>query len=322
MKALFAPLAAALVALPLAAAPATAQSSGPITLLVGYSAGGSADFAARVIAPEIASRLGRSVVVENATGASGMIALQKLVNNPADTSTIYYGGHDTVAVPMLNPKVKINWEKDTIPVSMTTLTSMVLAVPEASPIKDIAGYVAAAKANPGGVTVGSPGIATAQHFLLEMLSTGAGVKLLHAPYRGGAQVSNDLLGGAIDSAVFTFSTVQPFVQQGKARAILISTAERSKQMPDVPTLAEVPGLAGQSMPIWQGIFVKAGTSADFVAKLDAAIRAGLADPQVQKRYADAGFTATSLESSAFAAFVQVQGATYRRIIDTAGIKIE
>jgi tripartite-type tricarboxylate transporter receptor subunit TctC len=322
MKALVARVAAALVALPLTALPATAQSNGPITLLVGYSAGGSADFAARVIAPEIASRIGRPVVVENATGASGMIALQKLINNPADTATIYYGGQDTVAVPMLNAKVKIDWEKDTIAVGMTTLTSMVLAVPEASPIKDVAGYIAAAKANPGGVAVGTPGIATAQHFLLEMLSSGAGIKLLHAPYRGGAQVSNDLLGGSIDSAVFTFSTVQPFVLQGKARAILISTAERSPQMPNVPTLSEVKGFEGQSLPIWQGIFVKAGTSPAFVAKLDEAIRAGLADPQVQKRYADAGFTARPLDSATFAAFVKVQAKTYRTIIDTAGIKIE
>jgi tripartite-type tricarboxylate transporter receptor subunit TctC len=314
-------LAAAALAVSLAA-PAAAQSTGPITLLVGYSAGGSADFAARVIAPEIAARLGRTVVVENATGASGMIALQKLVNGPTDGSTLYYGGHDTVAVPMLNPKVKVDWEKDTIAVGRTTTTSMVLAVPAASPVKDIAGFIAAAKANPGGVSVGTPGIGTAQHFLAEMLSSGAGIKLLHAPYRGGAQVSNDLLGGAIDSAVFTFSTVLPFVQQGKARAILVSDSRRAHQMPDVPVLDEVKGFEGQSLPIWQGIFVKAGTAPEIVAKLDEAIRAGLADPQVVQRYAGAGFTAAPMDSKAFVGFVREQGKIYRTIIDTAGIKIE
>ena len=113
--------------------------TGPISFLVGYAAGGSADFVARVLAAELPAQLGRNVVVENAAGASGMIALQRLVNQPADTNRIYFGGFDTVAVPMVNPDAKIDWQKETLPVGRTTMTSMVLVVPKDAPYQDLAG---------------------------------------------------------------------------------------------------------------------------------------------------------------------------------------
>ncbi|MFD2265024.1 Bug family tripartite tricarboxylate transporter substrate binding protein [Lacibacterium aquatile] len=241
--------AACLAASLLAAPAAFAQSTGPITLLVGYSAGGSADFAARVVAPEIASRLGRTVVVENATGASGMIALQKLINGKADTNTMYYGGFDTVAVPLVNKDVKIDWAKETIPVSRTVVTSMAFAVLKDKPYTDLQAFVAAAKADPSNLTYGTPGIASAQHFLGEMVAARAGVKLLHAPYRGGAQVSNDLLGGILSSAVLTTSTALPFVQQDKIRVLFVSDTTRSPQLPNVPALSEIPGFEGLSLPL-------------------------------------------------------------------------
>lgn len=303
-------------------AAAAADSNGPITLLVGYSAGGSADFAARVMAPEISSRLGRPVVVENATGASGMIALMKLTNSAPDTSTIYYGGFDTVVVPMANPKVKVDWEKDTIAVGRTAITSMALVVPEASPNRDIAALMNMAKDNSGQVTFGSPGIGTIQHFLCEVLSAKGGVKFVHTPYRGGAQVSNDILGGVLDTAALTLSTALPFVKDGKLRAILTTDTQRSPLMPDVPTLSELSGFDGLSLPIWQGIFVKAGTSAAFTQKLETAIRDGLADPAVKKRFEDAGFNAAPMDSKPFTDFIKTQAKTYRYIIETAAIKLE
>jgi tripartite-type tricarboxylate transporter receptor subunit TctC len=314
---------AACLATSLLAAPAAfAQSSGPITLLVGYSAGGSADFAARVIASEIASRIGRTVVVENATGASGMIALQKLVNSKADTNTMYYGGFDTVAVPLVNKDVKIDWRQQTIPVSRTVVTSMAFAVLKESPYTDLATFVAAAKADPSNLTYGTPGIASAQHFLGEMISSRATIKLLHAPYRGGAQVSNDLLGGILNSAVLTTSTALPFVQQDKIRVLFVSDAARSSQLPDVPALSEVPGFEGLSLPLWQGIFVKSGTPDDFVKKLEIAIAEGLKSPEAQKRYAAAGFSTSPLGGKAFQDFVQAQADAYQTIITEAKITAE
>lgn len=311
------------IAAALSAAPgASAQSRAPITLLVGYPAGGSADFAARVLAPELSTRLGRPVVVENATGASGMIALQKLVIGRADTNTLYYGGFDTVAVPLVNPQVTVDWQKQTVPVGRTTTTSMALAVPQQSPHQDLSAFVAAAQAKPDAVTYGTPGIASAQHFLGEMISARAGVKLAHTPYRGGTQVSNDLLGGSLDSAVLTLSTALPFVQQGKVRVLVVSDLSRSAQLPNVPALGEIKGFEGLSLPLWQGVFVKAGTPEPFVRQLDEAIRAALDDPRVQKRLSDAGFAAAPLGTAEFAGFIKAQAEAYAGIVKAANIKPE
>lgn len=312
----------AVLALSVAAPQAFAQSDGPITLLVGYSAGGSADFAARVIAPELSERLGRTVVVENATGASGMIALQNLINARPDGSTLYYGGFDTVAVPMVNAAVAIDWKVETIPVARTATTSMTIAVPAASPYQTIDDLVAAARAEPDTILYGTPGIGSAQHFVGEMISHAAGVTFLHAPYQGGAQVSNDLLGGMLDSAVFTTSTVLPFLTDGSARALAVTTEDRSAALPDVPTLNETPGFEGLALPLWQGVFVKAGTDAAIVTELATAIEASLAEPDVQERLAGAGFTAAPLPPAEFTAFIEAQAAVYAQIVEQSAIAIQ
>lgn len=310
---------AAFVAMPLIA---SAQSSGPMTLLVGYSAGGSADYAARVVASELSKQLGRSVIVENATGGSGMIALQKLVNGKADGSTLYYGGHDTVAVPMLNKAVGIDWKEATFPVGRTALTSMSIAVPAESPYKTLADLVAAAKQNPDSITYGTPGIGTAQHFVGEMVSHRAGVKLLHAPYRGGAQVSNDVLAGLLNSAVFTTSTALPFVKDGKVRVLAVTSSERSAALPDVPALTEIEGFKGLALPLWQGIFVKAGTDVTVANEISDAIVASLGNEDVKKRLADGGFVAAPLPMGEFTAFIEKEADVYQQIVKDSAISIE
>lgn len=310
---------AALTAMPLHA---LAEGSGPMTLLVGYSAGGSADYAARVVASELSKKLGRSVIVENATGGSGMIALQKLVNGKTDGSTLYYGGHDTVAVPMLNKSVGIDWKEATLPVGRTALTSMSIAVPAESPYKTLGDLVAAAKESPESITYGTPGIGTAQHFVGEMISHRAGVKLLHAPYRGGAQVSNDILAGLLNSAVFTTSTALPFVKEGKVRVLAVTSAERSAALPDAPALTEIEGFNGLALPLWQGIFVKAGTDTAAAKEISDAIVASLENADVKKRLADGGFVAAPLPMGEFTQFIEKEAEIYRQIVKDSAISIE
>lgn len=296
--------------------------AGPVSLLVGYAAGGSADFVARVMASELSTHLGRTVIVENAAGASGMIALQRLVNAPADGNRIYFGGFDTVTVPVVSPKVKIDWRRDTVPVGRTTTMPMVWVVPTDAPYRDLSGLIAAAKEEPGGISYGTPGVATAQRFLGEIVSSRAGVELLQVPYRGGAQIMTDLIGGNLNSAVAVLSTALPYVRQGQVQALAIFDTARSPQLPDVPAASETAGFEGVSLPLWQGIFVKTGTPQAFVDQLDVAIKAALASPEAQKRLSDAGFTAAPLGPSEFASFIEGEARTYEQIIKAADIKAD
>ena len=182
---------AALFLLAFLAGAADAQSDKPVSLVVGYSAGGSADFVARVVGAELSKRIGRQVIVENVAGASGMLALQKVLNAPAEGNLIYMGGTDTVVVPMVNPKVKVDWERDLQPVGRLTTVPMVFAVPKASPYSTLPELIAALRKGKENFNYATPGIGTMQHLYGALIVKQAKVTMLHIPYRGGAQIAND-----------------------------------------------------------------------------------------------------------------------------------
>ena len=211
-----------------------AQSDKPISLVVGYSAGGSADFVARVVGAELAKRLGRTVVIENVAGASGMLAVQKVINAPAEGNLIYMGGTDTVSVPMVNPKVKLDWEKDLLPIGRMTTLPMIFAVPANSPHSNLSSLVNALRKNgKDSFNYASPGIGTMQHFYGSLINKQAKIEMLHVPYRGGAQIATDLVGGQVDSAVLVLSTAMPFLKDGKIKALSVSDVVRAPQLPNV-----------------------------------------------------------------------------------------
>ena len=255
----------ALVAGALVTCAAQAQTDKAVTLVVGYSAGGSADLTARVVGAELAKRLGRPVVVENVAGASGMLALQKVLNAPADGSTIYMGGTDTVVIPMVNARVKHDWSKDCVPLGRMTTVPMVFAVPADSPHNSLGELIAALhKSGSDSFSYATPGIGTMQHFYGSLINKQARVSMLHVPYKGGAQIANDLVGRQIHSAVLVLSTALPFLKDGKIKALSVSDTARVPQLPNVRRIGEEEGFNGVSLPLWQGLFVKAGTPAPMV----------------------------------------------------------
>lgn len=302
---------------------ARAQSDKPISLVVGYSAGGSADFVARVVAEAFARRIGRQVIVENVAGASGMLAAQKVLNAPADGGAIYFGGTDTVAVPLVNPKARLDWEKDLQSVARLTTFPMVFAVPAASPHRSMAGLIAALRR--GGkeaFNYATPGIGTMQHFYGALINTRAKVSMLHVPYRGGAQIANDLVGGQVDSAVLVLSTALPFLKDGRIRALSVSDAARVPLLPDVPRIGEEEGFSGLALPLWQGLFVKAGTPPSLVTAYEKALLEALAMPEVKAKLAESGFSAAPLGAAGLHSFVAPQAALYRDIVKAAQITME
>lgn len=307
----------------LAASAAQAQSDKPIALVVGYSAGGSADFVARVVAAELGKRLGRQVIVENVPGASGMLSVQKVLNAPADGNLIYMGGTDTVAVPMVNPKVKLDWEKDLAPIGRMTTLPMVFAVPRASPHQNLGDLLAALrKGSKDSFSYATPGIGTMQHFYGSLINRQGKVAMLHVPYRGGAQIANDLVGQQVDSAVLVLSTAMPFLKDGRIRALSVSDTARVPQLPDVRRIGEEDGFAGTALPLWQGLFVKAGTPGTMLAAYEKALLDAMAQPEVKAKLLESGITAAPMTGAELRTFVKPQAALYRDIVQSAKITVE
>ena len=297
--------------------------SKPISLIVGYSAGGSADLVARIVGAELSKRLSRTVIVENVAGASGMLAAQRVLNGPADGSLLYMGGTDTVVVPMVNAKVKLDWESDLVPVGRMSTVPMVFAVPKAAPYTSLADLIAALrKGGRDSINFATPGIGTMQHLYGALINKQAKVAMLHVPYRGGAHITNDLVGGQVDSAMLVLSTAMPFLKDGKIRALSVSDTVRVPQLPEVKRIGEEEGFAGMALPLWQGLFLKAGTPAAIVAAYDKALKEALAQPEVRQKLQDAGITVAHMGGAEFKAFVKPQTALYRDIMTSSKITME
>jgi len=300
-----------------------AQPDKPLTLVVGYSAGGSADLVARIVGAELSRRLGRQVIVENVAGASGMLAVQKVLNAPADGNLVYLGGTDTVLVPMVNPKVKLEWEKDLLPVGRMTTVPMVFAVPATSPYATLSDLVGALrKGGKDSFNYAIPGIGTMQHLYGALINKQAKVSMVHVPYRGGAQIANDLVGNQVDSAVLVLSTAMPFLKDGKIKALSVSDGIRVPQLPNVRRIGEEDGFQGMSLPLWQGLFVKAGTPPATAAAYEKALLEALAQPEVRLKLAESGITVAPMGAAELRAFVGPQAALYRDIVKAARITME
>ncbi len=300
-----------------------AQTDKPISLVVGYGAGGSADFVARAVGVELGKRLGRTVVIDNAVGASGMIAAQKVTGSALDSGMIYMGGTDTVSVPMVNPKVKLDWDKDLTPIGRMTTLPMILAVPASSPHATLSDLVSALqKSGKDSFNYASPGVGTMQHFYGSLINKQAKISMLHVPYKGGAQIVNDLVGGQVNSAVLVLSTAMPFIKDKKIKALSVSDAVRVPLLPSVKTIGEEDGFNGIALPLWQGLFVKAGTPAAIVNAYERALLEVLAQPELRSKLADAGITVAPLSGNDLKAFVRPQAALYREIVREANISVE
>jgi tripartite-type tricarboxylate transporter receptor subunit TctC len=299
-----------------------AQSDKPISVIVGYSAGGSADFVARTVSAEMSKHLGRQVIVENAAGASGMMAAQKVTNGPSDGSMIYMGGTDTVVIPMVNNKVKVNWEKDFQALGRMTTLPMILAVNAKSPYSNLPELLTMLHKGRTDFTFASPGIGTMQHLYGALINKNAKVSMVHVPYKGGAQIATDLLGGHVESAVLVLSTAMPFLKDGSIKALSISDTVRAPSLPNVKRIGEEDGFSGLALPLWQGFFVKAGTPAATVASYEKALLAAIASTEVQTKLKDAGITPSSMNGKDLTSFVKQQAVVYQDVVNSARIALE
>jgi len=254
-------------------------------MLVGFPPGGTNDLMARIVAQKLGESLGQPVVVENRPGASGVIAAELLARAAPDGYTLMLGstGTNTIA-PALNAKLPYDPVRDLAPVGLVGIAASALVVNAQVPAHNVAELIALCKAAPGKYAFASSGPGSSLHLSGELFKVMAGVDIVHVPYKGAGAVYGDLIAGVVQMMFANISSMLPQVRGGKVKGLAVTSAERSKVAPDLPTIAET--LAGYVATSWYGAGAPAGTPEPILAKLEAAITAALANPEIQKRWTD------------------------------------
>lgn len=307
------------------AAPARAQGAYPnksIRMIVPLGAGTAVDVAARLLAQKMSENMGQSIVIENITGAAGIIGADRLAKAPPDGYTIG-GFNDSVLtmVPNLNPNTPFNPVTDFAHISQVATIEFSVAVPTHSPYKTAAELVAAAKAAPGRITYASGGNGSPQHLGGALFSAHTGIEMKHVPYRSANLAAQDTAGGQTDVTVQGIATVAALAKAGKLRLIGVMADSRHPEYPDTPTLREQ-GILGFDYSTWFALTAPKGTPKEVLERLQREVVKALADPTVKERYAGLGLRPNGTTPDQLATLVRDQLARYGKAIRDNNIKAE
>ncbi|MBO0903762.1 Bug family tripartite tricarboxylate transporter substrate binding protein [Jiella sonneratiae] len=313
-------MAAAVALLPFAA-PALAQAfpEKPVTLVVPYPPGGNVDSAARLIAPRMEEKLGQPIVVENRAGAAGMIAAEYVKNSDPDGYTLFMAANGPLLfAPMtMNRPKAYDWKTDFAPISSVSITPMALTVRSDLGIKTLPELVE--RADSDGLLMASPGAGTTNHLAAEKLMAETGKKWRIVHYKGNAPALASLAGGETAFAFDQMSVILPQIKEGTVTPLAVTSKERVKALPDVPTLAET-GVVDFQAVTFTGLLAPAGTPKDVVAKLVDAVDYALSDEEVQKRFADLGSDTQAMSPSEFGDFLAEMDKTWRPVVAEVNAK--
>lgn len=310
--------AAAIAGAGLAAQPAMAAwPDKPITIVVPYAPGGTADALARLIAQHLGPKLNTSAVVVNRAGASGIIGAGSVAQAAADGYTVLYDATPLSINPHLQ-KMPFDAEKDLAPVTMVAVTPMLVAVSKDSPHNTLQDLLRAARQSPGKLTFGSGGQGTVQYMAAELFNQAAGVKMLHVPYRSGGQALTAAIGGEVDLGFGNLPALSPHMKSGVLRPLAITSAQRHPLFPEVPTVAEALGKSYEAFE-WNGIFVPRGTPPEIVNRLHASVREVLAMPEVKSKLEGLGSRIVASSPDEFRKHLSAESARWAAIVKAAGI---
>ena len=303
------------------AGPAAAQGypNRAVRIVVPFAAGGGTDVMARNIAQKLNEAWGQPVVVENRTGAGGIIGADAVAKSAPDGYTFLIGTTTTAINASLAVKPPYDMQRDLQPVAMLSFYPMAVVVPAGSPARSLQDLAALARKQ--SLSAGSGGNGTPQHLVLEMFNGATGVKILHVPYKGGNPALVALLGGQNDVVFSLWPEALPHVQAGKLRALAVTTPARLAQMPDIPTTAEA-GFPSVQATGWQGVMVRAGTPKDIVARINAQVGSIMAAPDMKSRIVEQGFVPVTMGVTETEKFVKSDVEGWAKVIREGNIKAE
>lgn len=292
----------------------------PIRLYLGYPPGGGTDFVARMVAARLSQVLKQQVVVNNLPGATGAIALDRVVHSAPDGySLILVSAADTI-LPALR-KLAFDIQRDLVPVAPVVTGALGLVVHPALPARDVKELVALAKAQPGKLNYGSPGVGNSQHLAGEFFNKLAGVQMVHVPFKGGAEAINAAIAGDTQLAFASLAPVMPLVEAGKLRLLAVTTGKRAAAVPNTPTIAEA-GVPGYDRATWFGVAAPAGVPKDIVQRLNTSLASAMEGADAREVLLKQGLEPLNASAEQFAAFMHGELAQNAALVRSMGITAE
>ena len=317
-------LAVALVAIGIAGADAAAEllSSRPITIVIPFTPGASADTIQRIVTKKVTENTGQTIVVESRPGGGGAIGAAAVKQAPPDGHMLFQANAGTHAANVsLYPTLSYDPIKDFRPITLMWSFPQLLSVPLDSPAKSVADLVALAKSKPGGLSFASQGSGSGGHLLGEMLKARTGANMVHIPYRGAGPAALDLATGRVDFFFVSYSSVLSFLQAGKVRTLAVTSPKRLPTLPDIPTMREA-GFAGIELDAWFGLVAPAGTPAPAVARLNAAAVKVIGTPGVKRALELQQAIPVANSPAQFRADIERELARMKRAVEAANIRVD
>lgn len=292
----------------------------PVRVVIVFAPGGGTDIVGRIVMQKVGEQLGQQFIVENRAGAAGMIGAEYVAKSPPDGYTLMVYTQTMLVNAHVYTKTPYEPLKSFIGISPLTKLVSMLAVHPSMPVRTTKDFVALAKVHPGEIAYGSSGVGGVQHLATSYLASKAGLKLHHVPFKGGAPAVVALMGGEIQMIITPIAEIVPHVKSGRVRAIAVSSAQRTQQFPDIPSIGET--VKGYDYSSWFGAFAPAGTPRAIVDRLNAEIRKAMADPAVASNLATQALDPMPMSPEEFAGLMKSDYEMLRQVVKDAGAKIE
>jgi len=294
----------------------------PIRIIVPFVPGGPTDIQARWAAQQLNTAFGQPVIVDNRGGAGGVPGTEAVVKSAPDGYTLLAGNPGPLTIaPSVRAQMPYDTLRDLAPIFLIAKTASCLCIHPSLPVKGVKDFVALAKARPGKINYGSPGVGTVGHLATELFATQAGIKLNHVPYKGAAQYTIDLIAGHIELAIIQFAGCAPLLREGRLRAIGATSLNRTPLLPDLPTVAEQ-GIKGFVSYNWNGVLAPAGTPGAVISRIHAVLAKQLASPEGQQLFLSQGHEPGGDGPGEYSAFIRAEIEKWSKVAKAAGIKQE